>query len=120
MRWERAVLTPDEVLALRYIQYSFWNELSGGSRLPLDAADRIRAGIVVFGRIPTDGFFEVANALSLATMPELIVVGGVGDELVVLEGHVRLSALALRPELLPPELEVLLGRSPRIVEWACW
>jgi hypothetical protein len=70
VRWERAALTPNEVLALRYIDYSFWNELA--------------------------------------------------DKLVVLEGHVRLTALALRPDLLPPELEVLLGRSLRIAEWACW
>ena len=120
VRWERVALTPDEVLSLRYIQYSFWNELSGGSRRPLDAAARIRNGIVVFGRLPTEGFLTVAASLSVAAMPELIVVGGVGDKLVVLEGHVRLTAFALRPELLPPELEVLLGRSPRIVEWACW
>jgi hypothetical protein len=120
VRWERAALTPDEVLALRYIDYSFWNELSGGSRLATDAADQIRAGIVVFGRLPTEGFLQAADALSVAAMPELVVVGGVADKLVVLEGHVRLTALALRPDLLPPELEVLLGRSPRIAEWACW
>ena len=120
MRWERAALTPDEVLGLRYIQYSFWNELSGGSRLPADAAARIRDGIVVFGRLPTDGFITASENLSVEDMPELIVVGGLGEGLVLLEGHVRLTALALRPELLPPELEVLLGRSPQISEWACW
>lgn len=118
-RWERAALTPEEVLAIRYIEYDYWVELSGGSRLPLDAAARIRAGITIF-RVPNDGFLELADALERMTMPELIVVGGPGDELVVLEGHARLTAYALRPELLPPELEVLLGRSPRIGEWACW
>jgi hypothetical protein len=120
VRWERAALASDEVLALRYIQYSFWNELSGGSRRPLDAAERIRDGIVVFGRLPTDGFLTAAETFSVAGMPELIVVGGPGPELVLLEGHVRLTVLALRPELLPPELEVLLGRSPRMPEWALW
>jgi hypothetical protein len=108
------------VLGLRYIQYSFWNEPSGGSRRPLDAAARIRDGIVVFGRLPTDGFLTAAESLTVAAMPELIVVGGPGPRLVVLEGHVRLTALALRPELLPSELEVLLGRSSRISGWACW
>jgi hypothetical protein len=38
----------------------------------------------------------------------------------VLEGHARLTAYALRPEALPAELEVLLGRSPGIAEWALW
>jgi hypothetical protein len=120
VRWERVALEPHEVLALRYIQYSFWNELSGGSRRPLDAAERIRDGIVVFGRLPTDGFLTAAESVDVAGMPELIVVGGPEPELVLLEGHVRLTVLALRPELLPPELEVLLGRSPRMTEWALW
>jgi hypothetical protein len=117
--WERAALTPDEVLAVRYIDYDYWVELSGGTRLPLDAAARIRAGITVF-RVPNDGFFELADALGTRQLPELIVVGDDGGRLVVLEGHTRLTAYALRPEALPAELEVLLGRSPRIAEWALW
>lgn len=119
LRWEWAALTPDEVLAIRYIEYDYWVELSGRSRLPLDAAARIRAGVTVF-RVPNDGFFELADELEHTPMPHLIVVGGAGEGLVVLEGHARLTAYALRPELLPPELEVLLGRSPRIADWACW
>ena len=43
VRWQRATLTPDEVLVVRYIDYDYWVELSGGSRRPLDAAERIRA-----------------------------------------------------------------------------
>jgi hypothetical protein len=119
VRWEWVTLTPAEVLALRYIEYDYWVELSGGSRLPTDAADRIRAGITVF-RVPNDGFFELADALGSGLRTELIVVGGSRDGLVVVEGHARLTAFALRPELLPAELEVLLGSSPRIDEWACW
>jgi hypothetical protein len=119
IRWERVALTPEEVLGIRYIEYDYWLELSGGSRRPADAAARIRAGITVF-RVPNDGFLELADALERVALPELIVVGGPGDELVVLEGHVRLTAYALRPEALPAELEVVLGRSPRIAEWACW
>lgn len=119
VRWERAALTPDEVLAVRYIEYDYWVELSGGSRLPLPAAERLRAGITVF-RVPNDGFFELARALATGLLPELIVVGGAGEKLVVLEGHARLTAFALRPEALPPELELLLGRTPRISEWSGW
>jgi hypothetical protein len=119
MRWERAALTPEEVLAVRYIEYDYWVELSGGTRLPLDAAGRIRAGLTVFG-VPNDGFFELADELGRRRLPEPIVVGGHGSRLVVLEGHARLTAYALRPEALPAELEVLLGRSPGIASWACW
>ena len=111
LRWDWASLTPDEVLAVHYIEYDYWIQLSGGSRQPLDAADRLRAGITVF-RVPNDGFFELAGVLGTARLPQLILVGSDEGRLVVLEGHARLTAYALRPEALPPQLEVLLGRSP--------
>ena len=41
-------------------------------------------------------------------------------KLVLLEGHVRLTACAAFPELLPDELETYLGVSPRIGEWSEW
>lgn len=119
MRWEWAALAPAEVLAIRYIDYDYWVELSGGSRLATDAAQRIRAGVTVF-RVPNDGFFTVADSFESSSPPPLIAVGGVGPGLVLLEGHVRLTAFALRPELLPEEFEVLVGHSPRIAEWALW
>lgn len=119
VRWERAALTPDEVLAIRYIDYDYWVELSGGSRLPTDAARRIRAGVTVFG-VPNEGFFAMADSFESSPPPHLIAVGGIGPGLVLLEGHVRLTAFALRPELLPEELELLVGHSPRIGEWALW
>lgn len=33
-----------ELARVRYIEYSYWNELWGGSRLAADAAQRINAG----------------------------------------------------------------------------
>ena len=119
VRWVRARFAPAEVLAIRFIDYDYWVELSGGSRLPTDAARRIRAGITVFG-VPNDGFFAVADSFETSLPPPLIAVGGIGPGLVLLEGHVRLTAFALRPDLLPPELELLVGQSPRVVEWALW
>jgi hypothetical protein len=36
---------------------------------------------------------------------------------VVLEGHVRLTAMALVPDAIPSEAEVIGGVAPRIVDW---
>jgi hypothetical protein len=118
LRWDRVALTREELAAVRYIDYDYWVELSGGSRLPRDAAERIRAGVRVFG-VPNDGFLDAANALvARAPWPELILVSAVaegGD--VVLEGHVRLTACALAPEAVPAEVEALRGVSSGIAEW---
>src|SRR5213075_2037773 len=96
----------------------YWVELSGGSRRPSDAAERIRAGVRVFG-VSNEGFCAAAEALAAgAQWPELILVSAVaegGD--VVLEGHVRLTGCALAPDAVPAEVAVLRGVSPRIAEW---
>jgi hypothetical protein len=53
-----------------------------------------------------------------ATNSELIAVRAPGSYLVLLEGHVRLTAYALFPRYLPPELEIYLGESARMADWS--
>ncbi len=53
--------------------------------------------------------------------PTLILVGKNGESsLVVLEGHMRLTAMFLAPECLPVELEVMVGFSEQIERWGCY
>lgn len=118
VRWQRVCLTRDELAAVRYIDYDYWVELSGGSRRPADAAERIRSGARVFG-VANDGFLEAAHSLRTgARWPELILVSAAAEgENVVLEGHVRLTAAALAADFVPMETEVLRGVSPRFADW---
>jgi hypothetical protein len=115
VRWFRARLTREELAQVRYIDYDYWTELSGGTRRVADGAARIRRGIEVFG-VGNGGFWYLADALRTgATVPEPILVGT--DEqspLVVLEGHVRLTAYLLRPEYLPATMPILVGLSPQM------
>jgi hypothetical protein len=113
VRWEWMAITPAELARVRYIDYDYWVELSGGTRLAVDAAPRIRAGVAPFG-VSSDWALGMAQAVADgARFPPLILVAsGPSGDLVVLEGHVRLTAYMLCPEGLPPELEVLLGTSP--------
>jgi len=115
VRWFRGRLTREEVAQLRYIDYDYWTELSGGTRRVADGAARVRQGIEVFG-VGNGAYWYLADALRAgATFPEPILVGT--DEwspLVVLEGHVRLTAYLLRPEYLPATLPILVGLSPQM------
>src|SRR6266511_3314653 len=118
--WHRYALSRDELSRVRYIDYDYWTELSGGTRLAIDAAPRIRAGVAPF-RVSSDWALGMARAVADgARFPPLILVTA-GDEdeggLVVLEGHARLTAFMLRPDALPPELEVLVGSSPKMAGW---
>jgi hypothetical protein len=106
--WERVALTPDEVLGILYINWDWWLKVSNGTRLATVAAE-------VQGR--DDG--DRAIAAAVATNPELIVVTDPAhSRLVLLEGHVRLTAYAAFPDYLPAELELYLGTSPAITDWS--
>jgi hypothetical protein len=108
--WERVALTRDEVLAILYINWDWWLTVSNGTRLATVAAK-------------VQGVDEGDRAIAAAavTNPALIAVTDLErSKLVLLEGHVRLTAYAAFPEYLPEELEAYLGVSPRIAEWSEW
>ena len=111
--WQWMAITSAELVTVRYLDYDYWVELSGGTRLAVDAAPRIRAGVAPFG-VPSDWALGMAREVARgARFPPLILVTtGTGGDLMVLEGHARLTAYMLAREQLPPELEVLAGSSP--------
>lgn len=113
--WHRAVLTREEVLDIFYIDWDWWLRITDGTRRPRDAAARVRAGLVP-GVEPDEGDERIARAA--ATNPELIAVRAPGSYLVLVEGHVRLTAYALFPQYLPEELQIYLGESLAMSEWS--
>src|SRR6266852_1697123 len=86
LRWERIGLTRQEVEQVKYIEYDYFVDLSGGSRLAIDGARRALAGIDVFG-LSSQYFVDIAEALRRGVQfPPLICVGrDKGSPLVVLE-----------------------------------
>ncbi|MFE2176012.1 hypothetical protein [Kitasatospora sp. NPDC059462] len=92
---EPSVVPADEAARVRYLDHSSGVELSGGSRRPADAATRIVVGLRAFD-VPNDPFVEAAHALLRGErFPPLVLVGEGHDDLVCLEGHLRLTAHAL-------------------------
>jgi hypothetical protein len=95
--WPWVTLTRRELLAVRYIDWDYWLEVTAGTRIGHSPNYRELAAEITAGRLP----------------PELILVGRPGGHgLVVLEGHVRLTARVMAVEYLPTEVRVLLGTAP--------
>jgi hypothetical protein len=116
VRWVWALLAPLELAAVRYIEYSYWNEISEGTRLPADTAQRIKAGVQAFGA-PNERFLSAAAAVTRGErFPPLILAGVQLDGLVCLEGNLRLTGHALAG--FPVEVECLVGTAPRLGRWA--
>lgn len=108
VRWHQAALTPAELATVRYIDYPYWTEFSGGSRLAADGARRLGP----WQDQPLRTIYrQIAENLRDGQLPPpVILLGEPGPaNLVVLEGHKRLTGLLLCPHWLPAELEVLLG-----------
>jgi hypothetical protein len=120
--WVRAVLSPGELLEVRYIDYSYWTALTNGTRRPMDAVQFIRAGGLVFDRMPTGQFLALAQSFreGVTWEPIICVRAGEDEPIVVLEGHARLTAMALASDCLPAETPVLLGTSASITDWPCY
>lgn len=45
VRWVWARLTAAELAQVRYIEYSYWNQISGGSRIPAEVVERYDTAI---------------------------------------------------------------------------
>jgi hypothetical protein len=109
--WFRAALSRDELLEILFINWDWWLRISGGSRRPRDAARRIRAGEV-------PGVSAEEHEPFVSEQPELIAATTPAHSpLVLVEGHVRLTAYALFPERVPGEHEILLGVSDEMTSW---
>lgn len=116
--WHRALLSPEEVLDILFIDWDWWLELSGGSRRPRDAAERIRSGAARDADVADHE--PIAAALRRTPAPPELIALTTPDlqPLVLLEGHVRLTSYAVFPTYLPERLEILLGISPQAASWS--
>ena len=112
VRWHHAALTPAELGTVRYIDYPYWTDFSGGTRLAADGARRLGPWQE---QPPGSIYRQVAENLRAGRLPPpIILLGEPGPaNLIVIEGHKRLTGLLLCPQWLPAELDVLLGVTAR-------
>jgi hypothetical protein len=119
--WKRVGLNKADLEKVKYINYDYWVELSNGSRLVKDGAKSILAGIEVF-KNPNKNFLEAAESLKQGfVFPEIILVArDEKTDLVVLEGHLRLTAYLMEPNFIPEELEAIVGFSKDFDKWGLY
>ena len=70
VRWVRARLSAAGLAQVRYIEYSYWNEISGGSRLAADAANNLRAGVRPYG-VSNQRFIRAARLIIQPRPPHM-------------------------------------------------
>lgn len=100
-----------------YIDYSYWNEITNGSRLPVDALERINNGIKVFD-VPYDNFIDASSDFKHGKKFKRLILVSDGSKYVVVEGHLRMTVYAMNSDLVPDPLQVIVGYSKSIHEWS--
>lgn len=92
--WKLVALTTSDVKTLRYIDYSYWNELSDNTHLVGVAAENVKRGKVVFD-VSNAHFFDIAKAVEAGTQFAPIVVLEREQGLEIVEGHARATGYLL-------------------------
>jgi hypothetical protein len=70
---------------IRYIDYSYWNELSAGTHKPLVAAETIRRGVLIYD-LSNDGFLRTAEHIKNGgTFPKLFFLTSDYENFVIVE-----------------------------------
>jgi hypothetical protein len=121
VKWMRVFLNSEELGKVKYMKYSYWDELSNHTRLAKIGAENVTNGKVVF-KESNEGFLKAAEALKQGfRFPEIILVcKDENSDLVVLEGHQRITAYFLFPELMRDGLEVIVGLSHNMNAWGSY
>ena len=107
--WSLCSFTRDDLEKIRYIDYSYWNELSAGTHMPMTAAETIRKGVSIYGQ-DNSGFMRAAEYIrSGGTFPRMFFLTSDFENYVIVEGHLRMTAYALAPEYFS-QIEVIVGK----------
>lgn len=97
IEWSICSFSKDDLEKIKYIDYSYWNELSAGTRSPLTAAKAVREGITIYGQ-STEGFLNAAKYLENGgRFQNMIFLTADFNNFIIVEGHLRMTAYALTP-----------------------
>ncbi|MDE7303765.1 MAG: hypothetical protein K2N60_10655 [Oscillospiraceae bacterium] len=98
IQWSLCNFVSKDLNSIRYIDYSYWNELSQGTHSPLKAAQTILNGIEIYDQ-SNAGFLKAAEFIKGGgKFPRPILLTSDSEHFVIVEGHLRITAFALVPE----------------------
>lgn len=117
IKWYKAEITKAELLnEVYYIDYSYWNEITDGSRLPKDAVEKIRKDIRIYD-VSNEGFINASKDFRNGKKFAKLILVSDRNKIVVLEGHLRITVYAMNTDILPDLMSVIIGFSSNLKSW---
>lgn len=114
--WYRAELTRQEIGKLRYVDYSYWNELTDHTHLVKDAVKNIQKGKIIFN-VSHDRFWAVTEQIKRGGHdfePMILWGNDANSPLEILEGHLRATAFGLAGDKAPENISVIVGLQSKV------
>jgi hypothetical protein len=112
--WRRVALEKADIPRLKYLNHLGWIDFSGRTRLVSDGAKNIHSRILPNNTNPR--ILAMADDVGRGkTYPELIAVALDGEDIVLVEGHMRATAYILAGW--PAPIDCILGASPTMHKW---
>lgn len=111
LTWYEAELEREEIGDLRYVDYSYWNELTDQTHRVKEAVANIQKGKIVFN-VSNERFLTVAKIIRQAKddFEPMILWGNNKDStLEIIEGHLRATAFGLAGDEAPQTIKVIVG-----------
>ncbi len=118
IRWKRMRLTPTEVAELYYANRGgAWAVLAPATRKVAEGATNV--GHLFTGDATNLYVLSLASVIchSAKQVPEIITLVRPDGRLVILEGHIRATAIVLEAHKFPTGVEVYAGESPSVANW---
>lgn len=118
VRWYVTRITPQELLKhVIYINDQSWTVVAGRSRQPLKAVTKVKRS-----RSPSFMWMvKMAKRITSKFAPPPIIIATDGKKNIVMEGHGRLTALAIAathdPDCLPASIPIMIGYSKQLHRW---
>jgi len=107
--WKLCSFSQRDLGKIRYIDYSYWNELSGGTHQPVDAAGMISKGVCIYGQ-SNEGFINAASYIRRGgTFPKMFFLTADFESFVIVEGHLRMTAYAIASNYFD-DIRVIVGK----------
>lgn len=107
-KWIFAECSCEDIKTIRYINYSYWNELSKHTGSSLIAAETIREGKEIYG-ISNSAFVDGVNYLEQGgSFPPIILLTSNNENYIILEGHSRMTVYGLAPNFLKAANAILV------------
>lgn len=108
--WNWAKLNKNDIQKIKYITYDYWEELTNGTRYAKDSVVNIKNNVEIFG-VSNNGFIKLSEYIKNGNKIDPLIILAPYEKkenMIVLEGHARLTAMNLVIEYIT-DIKVLLG-----------